>query len=782
MLEQVLKIGRGWDSKASYVQNNQAYGAQNLLRVTPHAGRKPYSSMFDYGIYFPDLAQCLRFKKHPYPQVSGYVLKDSAIDHAVKKAAEDIFKDHKIKEYKISDNLKEYNIEDEPSAEDVETSLYQKIIKNQKKRKNRLLLEMSSKLSDVVLRLAAWVLYKLFPCFLSGIISHTKQIEMLKKAAEKTPGVPLIFLPLHRSHLDYIMVTFILVNYDIRAPLVAAGNNLQIPFFGGLLRGLGAFFIKRRMDPVEGRKDTLYRAILHLYLQNALKLGHNIEFFIEGGRTRTGKPCMPKNGVLSVIVNAFMDGIIKDALLVPVSVNYERLIDGNFIAEQLGQKKKPETFRSAISGIWKTLTSNYGMMRIDFNEPYSIRELVTSFNKIAREDGTNLVYTPNEKKLRHMQSTSSLYGTDVVKEEHRTLVDSISRQVVFDCAAATSVMSTNAIAFLLLTRFRNGVSEQHLAEELDNLRDSLQGKRDLCFSGKSLHIIKYACDLLGEDMVSCTYKDSEVFIKPKIDIPNVIELAYYSNAVVPHFALQSIVMVAAYNSLVNQPKHTKISRTRLIEICKDHCSILRYEFILSKPTQNLDQILDDVIDDFIQREILCSTKTQIESESTANTLRLANAIAADLDDAYSDEESIYNYNFEDLEISLSESKNEDQNALMSVLAPFSYSYLAVAKNLELIYKKESILEPEFIKHVIKDLTNKYENGECPYGESISTESIKNCLKLFEKNSIVELSAINGIRLLSLNDVSNSLEAINGCIEQIERCVPKISNNNIEKNV
>lgn len=66
-----------------------------------------------------------------------------------------------------------------------------------------------------------------------------------------------------------------------------------------LLRGLGAFFIKRKIDPVVGKKDYVYRAVLHTYMQHALAANHNVEFFIEGGRTRTGKPCMPKSGVLS---------------------------------------------------------------------------------------------------------------------------------------------------------------------------------------------------------------------------------------------------------------------------------------------------------------------------------------------------------------------------------------------------------------------------------------------------------------------------------------------------
>lgn len=91
---------------------------------------------------------------------------------------------------------------------------------------------MRSKISDLLLRITSWVLYKLLPCFMSGVAAHPAQIDMLKAATAKAPNAPLIFLPLHRSHLDYILISFILLNNDIRSPIVAAGNNLRIPFFG----------------------------------------------------------------------------------------------------------------------------------------------------------------------------------------------------------------------------------------------------------------------------------------------------------------------------------------------------------------------------------------------------------------------------------------------------------------------------------------------------------------------------------------------------------------------
>lgn len=344
-------------SKTS-VQDVPCFCLQNSLvnRTTEHLALK---NILDFKpVYqkrsllhraFPKLMQVVEFKRFEYPQVAQNVLKDARVKHAIEKSAVQQFQD----------------------SGDDRDDFYQQLLKSNEERARKLLRDMRSTLSDFLLKFTTWVLYKLLPCFLSAVVVHPGQVKMLKEAGSS--GLPVVFLPLHRSHLDYILISFILLNNNVRAPLVAAGDNLRIPFFGSLLRGLGAFFIKRRIDPISGRKDLVYKAVLHTYMNECLKAGHNMEFFLEGGRTRTGKPCMPKYGVLSVIVDSFIDGSIEDALLVPVSVNYEKLVDGNFVREQLGQPKEMETFSSAFKGIWHVLNSDYGMMRIDFNQPFSLR-------------------------------------------------------------------------------------------------------------------------------------------------------------------------------------------------------------------------------------------------------------------------------------------------------------------------------------------------------------------------------------------------------------------------
>lgn len=72
-------------------------------------------------------------------------------------------------------------------------------------------------------------------------------------------------------------------------------------------------------------------------------------------------------------MDAYLDGTIDDALLVPVTVNYDRLVDGNFVREQLGMPKQMETFWTALRGIWRTLNTNHGSIRVDFNQPISLK-------------------------------------------------------------------------------------------------------------------------------------------------------------------------------------------------------------------------------------------------------------------------------------------------------------------------------------------------------------------------------------------------------------------------
>ncbi|KAL1138084.1 hypothetical protein AAG570_009779 [Ranatra chinensis] len=579
------------------------------------------------------------------------------------------------------------------------------------------------------------------------------QIVMLKKAS--ATGLPLIFLPLHRSHVDYIAVTFTLCNNSIRSPLVAAGENLRIPIFGWILRGLGAFFIKRWMDPESGKRDKLYRASLHTYMTQCIEAGHYFEFFIEGGRTRTGKPCMPKGGLLSVFVDAYLSGTLQDALLVPVSVNYERLVEGSFVREQTGESKQPESFRSAISGIWAALTRHYGTVRVDFNQPFSLNELVRSFQNKMRNTMGSLHVSP---------STTSLYGTDVVVEEQRQLVDCIARHILYDCSRSTAVMSTNALAFLLLNVYRDGVKLVDLALALDKLREELYSSgKDTGFTGESIDVIEHAVKMLGPGLVLKERSSDCVVIKPVTVLPNVIELAYYSNTLLPHFVLEGIVG-STIHYLSRQDPSQRVSCDKLLDTCADLCEILQFEFLFTETCQNLNDALFETVDKMATSEILISVQgTKMSSKRNVGCPRNLDIIDDD-DNFYRPPCTIYK-----------NLKDHPKLVLYSrLLMPIIDTYTITAQALYTLVGTQKP-ERDFVNYVLTQIKRFFEKGVISCGESVSTDSVRNCLKLFEKWSVLEVLNQSNIKICYLNSNYDSELNLEPVVDRIQ-CFQFSSNN------
>ncbi|RZF49076.1 hypothetical protein LSTR_LSTR008362 [Laodelphax striatellus] len=675
---------------------------------------------------FPQLTQAFSFNKFSFPYIYDTVLKDERLVEVVKTSAQQL-------------------VEDGDATPEQRNKFY----KRQQERAARLLTNLRSTFSDIILRLASWVMTKVFSKTFSGVVVHPAHLDMLKRASGS--GLPLIFVPLHRSHLDYIVITYILCNNNIRSPLVAAGENLRIPVFGWLLRGLGAFFIKRRIDPVQGRKDILYRAVLHTYMTECLRAGHNFEFFIEGGRTRSGKPCMPKGGILSVFVDAYLDGTIEDALLIPVSINYDKLVDGNFVREQLGTPKEMETFGNAISAIWRALTSHYGIMRVDFNQPFSLRELVKSFQ--ARLSSEFTKQNGNQKKVLHSApSSASLYGTDVA-EEQRQLVDCIARHIVYDCSRSTSVMSTNAVSFLLLNAYRKGVTLDALTEALDKLRNELTCiGRDVGFTGESIDVINHAIDILGPGLVKRERDGGKITVCPVTMLPNVIELSYYSNSVLPHFALDSIVATTIKSFAAKGQK--SIPQDLLLENSLLLCNILQYEFIFTKTCQNLENALIDTIENFQTIEILSLDEKNLTEDQQWGR-RVADRFECD------DEESDESERKPECPPFKINESSERYHFYSQLLRPFIDVYIISATNLHR-FVSQVIPERDHIKDVISDINTQLETGSIECGESVSVDTIRNSLKLFEKWNVLECHTQDKTKVYYLNklyDNEQSLETI-----------------------
>ncbi|XP_063988733.1 glycerol-3-phosphate acyltransferase 1, mitochondrial isoform X2 [Diachasmimorpha longicaudata] len=734
------------DSFASIAAQQLQSSGRNLLLVEP--GPSLVSKIFKH------LSFVYNVKKFDYPRVTHTVLNDERLRDAIHLTA--------------AKAVEEDGVPEREALQDAES------------RAKQILKMMESSMSDMLLRITAWVLYKLLPFFIKSLVVQQSQIEMLKKA-DRT-GVPLVIVPLHRSHLDYIVITFFMFVNNIRSSLIAAGDNLRIPLFGRILNGLGAYYIKRRIDPVLGKKDILYRATLQTYVMESLRAGHNLEFFIEGGRTRTGKPCLPKAGILSIIVEAYLDGTIEDALVVPAAVNYERLVDGNFIREQLGQPKQMETFGNAIRAIWSTIRGNYGIVKVNMCEPFSLKEMVRFIDIQLAKQGS--VAKPVEKPLKNTMSTSSLFGTDVMDDEHKQLVESLGRHVVYDAANASPIMSTNLVAFILLNKYRDGCTMDELVDIFNSLRQELEAAgKDLAFCGESLDIINHALTILGPGLVKqqrqevmrkmvdqTTRKEFVTAITPISILPNVVELAYYSNGVICHYVMDSIVVSALYATLkteINDPRaiaenDLTVFHNSLSEKARALCDILKYEFIFTQPCQDLEDTIANAIQRLVHSGIIRTCEENLLEEE-----QWSRRFAKTFDDS-SDEEAAVVYASKKIKykLNLEPESSGRMEFLHTVLRPLIDTYTFSAFTLRKIVGR-SLTERDLVQEIFVEIKTNLDRGIVNYGESLSVDTIRNAVKTFEKWNVLECHPQEKTKIYYLKDEYDNDTAANAVFESID---------------
>ncbi len=191
----------------------------------------------------------------------------------------------------------------------------------------------------------------------------------LDKVIECVKQHPVVLVPCHRSHFDYLILSYIFhINY-MSPPHIAAGINLSFWPLGPLFRGAGAYFIRRSFD-----NDPLYKAVFRSYLTFLIREGYTQEFFIEGGRSRTGKILTPKLGMLSAIVNAFVSGVRRDLYLVPVSIQYGRVVEEEAYKRELTGAEKERESLWALLKARAVLGQNRGTIYVTFADPISLRE------------------------------------------------------------------------------------------------------------------------------------------------------------------------------------------------------------------------------------------------------------------------------------------------------------------------------------------------------------------------------------------------------------------------
>ncbi|MDD3761695.1 MAG: glycerol-3-phosphate 1-O-acyltransferase PlsB [Nevskiales bacterium] len=194
-------------------------------------------------------------------------------------------------------------------------------------------------------------------------------VRGLDRVREWAQQYELVYMPSHRSHADYLLVSYSLYHAGLVPPHIAAGVNLNFWPVGALLRRCGAFYMRRSFAG-----DRIYTAVFRAYVDSLIQRGYSIEFFPEGGRSRTGRLLAPKTGLLSMVVEAGLKQRTRKVAIVPVYIGYDRCWEvGSYSKELRGAKKTKESAEGLLKA-GKILRKSYGKAYINFGDPLILQD------------------------------------------------------------------------------------------------------------------------------------------------------------------------------------------------------------------------------------------------------------------------------------------------------------------------------------------------------------------------------------------------------------------------
>ncbi|HEX6947001.1 MAG TPA: 1-acyl-sn-glycerol-3-phosphate acyltransferase [Acidimicrobiia bacterium] len=237
--------------------------------------------------------------------------------------------------------------------------------------------EIAATHSPYVIDIIANLIHALYKQGYGRIRYHTDQV---RRVAALGQDHPVVFLPSHRSNLDRLTLQYLLWENDLPANHTAGGNNLDFFPVGPLMRRTGVFFIRRSF-----KDDEIYKRVLRAYIDFLIEKRFNLEWYMEGGRSRSGRLAPPRFGLLSYVNDALRRGKADDVVLVPVSIAYDQIQDvPDYTREAQGRAKEKESIRWLVKSV-RSLRKRYGDIHVRFGEPISLRSMTAG---VEAEEGS----------------------------------------------------------------------------------------------------------------------------------------------------------------------------------------------------------------------------------------------------------------------------------------------------------------------------------------------------------------------------------------------------------
>ncbi|WP_153445569.1 glycerol-3-phosphate 1-O-acyltransferase PlsB [Vibrio algicola] len=437
--------------------------------------------------------------------------------------------------------------------------------------------DFSYSLIKVGARFLGWLWNKLY----QGL--NINNMSVVRKLAQD--GHEIIYVPCHRSHMDYLLLSYVLHNEGMVPPHIAAGVNLNFFPAGPIFRHGGAFFIRRTF-----KGNKLYSTIFREYLTELFTKGYSVEFFCEGGRSRTGRLLQAKTGMLAMTIQTMLRGLNRPVTLVPVYIGYEHVMEvATYTKELTGKRKEKENAGMVLKTIRKL--RNFGQGYVNFGEPINLNqflnEQVPGWSSKTENDQQELDQKPQ-------------WMNPVVNKLANKMMTHIND------AAATNALTLCATA--LLASNQRALSRHKLERQIDCYISLLTKVPYTATStvpnATAAELVQHA-EKLDKFQVEQDSKGDII----SLDRQQSILMTFYRNNIIHLFALPSLIA-----HLIIQKEH--ITRSQLQHAIALIYPFLKAELFLHHTKQELQDVVNKLVDELIRQQLIIESDGELATNTT----------------------------------------------------------------------------------------------------------------------------------------------------------------------